>query len=311
MSRFARYLALVTALVAAFVECRCAEAADRTGQVQIGGQVRTFTVHVPDRPAPQGGFPVVLVFHGGGGTGANIRRLTGFDALADERGFIAVYPDGTDKHWNDGRRTIRNPQDDVGFIAALLDQLAAANPIDRGRIFATGLSNGALFAERLGCDLSDRIAAIAPVAGTMPADLAPRCRSGRPVAVVQIDGTADPIMPFGGGAVADFGGRGEGGVVLSVAATAVAWARRNGCTSPGADEPLPPAAPLDPTRITRQSYASCPVAGPVTVLTVKGGGHAWPGGMQYAPVRLVGRASRQIDATRTIAAFFLSLPPRH
>jgi polyhydroxybutyrate depolymerase len=237
-----------------------------------------------------------------------MRRLTGFDELADSRAFIAVYPDGIDRHWNDGRATIKNPQDDVGFVAALLDQLETTYPVDRARIFATGISNGALFSERLGCDLSERIAAIAPVAGTLPENIVQSCHPSRKVAVIQIDGTADPIMPFAGGRVADFGGRGEGGLVQSVAGTAENWARRDGCGSARVEEPLRPVALFDPTRVVEGRFTGCPSNGPVDVLTVIGGGHTWPGGPQYAPIILIGRTSRQIDASSTIVDFFLRPP---
>jgi polyhydroxybutyrate depolymerase len=253
---------------------------------------------------------VILAFHGGGMQGAGMSRLTHLDMVADARSFIAVYPDGIDKHWNDGRSTIKNPQDDVGFVSALIDQLEHSYTVDRDRIFATGISNGALFAERLGCDLSQRIAGIAPVAGTMPADIAAKCRPARHVAVMQIDGTADPIMPHGGGAVADFGGKGEGGEVLSVADTLDIWAKYDGCGTRGAPESLPPLVPLDRTRIVRFRYAGCPRDGMVALLTVVGGGHAWPGGPQYARPAIIGLASHQIDASSVIAIFFLSLPKR-
>lgn len=284
--------------------------ADGTGSLPFGNQTRTYSIHVPDGPPPRGGFPVILAFHGGGMQGAGMQRLTHLDEVADRDRFIAVYPDGIDRHWNDGRATIKNPQDDVGFVSALIDQLEQRYPVDAGRIYATGISNGALFAERLGCDLSRRIAAIAPVAGTLPADIAPACRPARELAVMQIDGTADLIMPYGGGAVADFGGKGEGGQVLSVAETAAIWARANGCGRPGVAQPLAPVAPLDRTRIARMAYSACRPAGQVVVFTVEGGGHAWPGGPQYARPRVIGWASRQMDASSTIAAFFLSLPRR-
>lgn len=296
------------AVAACLLASGSAMAADAPGQLQAGGKVRTYAVHMPDSAAPPGGFPLVLAFHGGGMQGAGMRRLTGLDAAADRRGFIVVYPDGVDKHWNDGRSTIRDPRDDVGFVAALLDRLGGEHTIDRGRVYATGISNGALFAERLGCELSQRIAAIAPVAGTLPADLAPRCRPAHPVAVLQIDGTADPIMPFDGGAVADFGGRGEGGQVLSVPATIAFWARHNGCGPARLPAALAPLAPLDRTRIVRTDYAGCPAGAAVTLLTVAGGGHAWPGAAQYAPRRAIGVASRQVDASAAIADFFLAQP---
>jgi len=314
MTRFfqARRLAvgMVTglALLAGGLLTAPAMAADQSGQLESGGRLRTYAVHVPGRAAPPAGFPLVLAFHGGGMQGEGMRRLSRLDAVADARGFIVVYPDGVDRHWNDGRSTIRNPQDDVAFIAALLDRLAQGRQVDRQRIYATGLSNGALFAQRLACDLSARIAAIAPVAGTLPADLAPACKPVRPVAVLQVAGTADPIMPFEGGKVADFGGRGEGGEVLAAAASAAFWARANGCGALGAQQPMAPIAPLDRTRVLKASYAGCPAGAAVTLVTIAGGGHAWPGGPQYARPIVIGQASRQLDASAAIADFFLAQP---
>ncbi len=285
-------------------------AADRSGPIEVGGHARSYAIHIPDGSPPPGGFPVVLAFHGGGMQGAGMERITRLDAVADRQRFIAVYPDGVDRHWNDGRSTIRNPQDDVGFVSALLDRVERDYAIDKSRIYATGLSNGALFAERLGCDLSSRIAAIAPVAGTLPVDMTARCRPTRPVAVLQIDGVADPIMPYAGGAVKDFGGRGEGGEVMSVAATAAFWARNNTCGERGAPQRLPVTVPNDPTRIVRVRYAGCPATAPVTVLTILGGGHVWPGGDQPVRPRITGQPSQQINASAYIASFFLALPQR-
>lgn len=301
----------IAALCLAATAGTAAAATPATGgqaQVNVAGKVRTYAVHVPRHAVPAGGFPLVLAFHGGGMQGKAMRRLTQLDRTADARGFIVVYPDGVDTHWNDGRSTIRNPQDDVAFVAALIERLRQSHPIDPARIYATGISNGALFAERLGCDMADRIAAIAPVAGTMPAELEAGCRPVRPVAALHINGTADPIMPFDGGAVADFGGRGEGGQVLSAARTADFWARANGCRDAAVTQALPVAAPFDRTRVRRKDYAGCPAAGVVTQLTVVGGGHTWPGGPQYARPLIVGLASRQVDASALIADFFLSRP---
>lgn len=287
-----------------------ASAADHAGQINVGGIVRSYEFHVPDRPSPSSGFPLILAFHGGGGQARGMSRLTGFNRLADEHGFVVVYPNGLDRHWNDGRSTIKQPVDDVGFVSALLDRIGQEVPVDQARIFATGISNGALFAERLGCDLSQRIRAIAPVAGTLPADLSPRCRPARSVAVLQIDGTDDPIMPYDGGAVADFGGRGEGGIVLSVGKTIMFWARANGCAGAAAPIEYRPVALLDRTRVIETRHQGCTPGAPVVLFSIEGGGHAWPGGPQYLPAALIGRASRQLDASQVIGDFFLSLPPR-
>lgn len=286
-----------------------ASAADRDGTVEVDGQTRSFVIHVPVGQPPSGGFPLILAFHGGGMQGAGMARVTGLDTVADKRRFVVVYPDGIDKHWNDGRLTIRNPQNDVGFVSALLDQLQRAEPVDAHRVYATGISNGALFVQRLGCELSPRIDAIAPVAGSLPVDLVKRCGPARKVAALQISGTADPIMPYDGGRVESFGGRGEGGAVESVVGTTALWARLNGCQGAGQREPLPPAVVSDPTRVVRTRFAACPANGVVTLLTVVGGGHYWPGGAQPYRPRITGQPTQQIDASTLIADFFLSLPP--
>jgi polyhydroxybutyrate depolymerase len=175
-----------------------AHAADGSATLVVDGAIRSYAIHVPDRARRWADFRSFWPSMAGD-AGQGMRRLTHLDRQADARGVIIVYPDGLDRHWNDGRSTIRNPHDDVGFVSALLDRIGRDYRIDAGRVYATGISNGALFAQRLGCDLSQRIAAIAPVAGSMPADIADRCRLGRPLAVLEIGGTADPIMPFQGG----------------------------------------------------------------------------------------------------------------
>lgn len=284
--------------------------ADTAQTLPYGGAMRSYLVHLPNAPQPAEGFPIILAFHGGGMQGAGMRRLTGLNAVADRMGFVVVYPDGIDRHWNDGRSTISNPQDDVGFVAQVIDRVAQDYPVDRRRVFATGLSNGALFAQRIGCELSDRIAAIASVAGSMPSELASRCAPKRAVSVLQINGTADPIMPYEGGSVADFGGVGEGGTVLSTARTASLWARINRCGAVPDQQNLPPTARLDRTRVSRITYHGCDGGRAVMTLSVAGGGHAWPGGGQYAPRLLIGVASRQIDASQLIAEFFQSQPRR-
>jgi polyhydroxybutyrate depolymerase len=295
------------ALLALLSSGCAAQAGDPEMTLQVGGVTRSYVLHLPT-PRPTAPLPVVLAFHGGGGQGRRMAGLTGLDPLADRRGFIVAYPDGIDRHWNDGRSTIKRKTDDVGFVAALLDEFERSYKIDRARVYATGISNGAMFSERLGCDLAGRIAAIAPVAGTMPVDIADTCRPSAPVSVLQIGGTADPIMPFDGGAVADFGGLGEGGVVLSDVRSAALWAGLDRCPAPAAPTVLPPAAEPDGTSVTRTIWAPCAGGARVVQLTIQGGGHTWPDGPQYLPKFIVGPVSHQLDATSAIVDFFLATP---
>jgi polyhydroxybutyrate depolymerase len=280
---------------------------DRTGQLGFGGRTRTYLVHRPS--AARAGSPVLLVFHGGGGTAAGMARITHLNQIADRHAFVVVYPQGVENSWAGGLGGTPADQagvDDVGFVRALIDQLARSDRVDTTRVFATGLSSGGFMAHRLGCDLSDRIAGIAPVAATLPSAVAPICAPPHPMPVLEMHGTLDPLVPFGGGHVR---GRGPGGrQALSAPDTTAHWAHVNGCPSPPHTATLPSTAP-DQTQIRTDTYGPCP-AGSVVLFTIEGGGHTWPGGEQYLPVAVVGRTTRQLDAGETMWRFFAGLPRR-
>jgi polyhydroxybutyrate depolymerase len=237
---------------------------------------------------------LLLVFHGGGGTGSNIAEHTGLSPAATPRGYAVLYPDGVNGYWSDGRAA-RAGADDVGFVRLLLDSLRRELPVDSGRIFATGISNGAGMAFRLACDLPGTFAAIAPVAGALPAELEPRCASAAPVSLLMFQGTRDRLMPYDGG---DLGGRGR---VLPATTTAGLFARLAGC----AGTPVVTAEPdtvTDGTRVRRSTYPGCRGGREVVLFTIEGGGHTWPGGPPVG--RSVGRVTHDLDATRAMLDFF-------
>jgi polyhydroxybutyrate depolymerase len=161
-------------------------------------------------------------------------------------------------------------------------------------VYATGISNGAMFAYRLACDLPGTFAAVAPVAGALPAELAPSCAHGAPVSVIAFQGTADPLMPYLGG------GTGQRRV-FSAERSIGFWGTQAGCTGTPVttDEPDRVA---DGTRVRRTVFLSCREGRAVELYTIEGGGHTWPGGPEAG--RRVGRVSREIDATELIWAFF-------
>jgi polyhydroxybutyrate depolymerase len=161
-------------------------------------------------------------------------------------------------------------------------------------VYATGISNGAMFAYRLACDLPGTFAAVAPVAGALPADLAPGCAHGAPVSVIAFQGTADPLMPYLGG------GAGQRRV-LSAERSIALWGTRAGCTGTPVTTDEPDRT-TDGTRVRRTVFLSCPEGRAVELYTIDGGGHTWPGGPEAG--RRVGRVSREIDATELIWAFF-------
>jgi polyhydroxybutyrate depolymerase len=289
-------------------------APDRTASaaaasMSFGGLDRAFRLYVPstlDRSHPA---PLLLVLHGGGGTGELMERLTlgGLNRMADREGVVVVYPNGLDRHWNDGRgvsqyRAHRDNVDDVGFLSALIDHLGRSVAIDRNRVFSTGISNGGLMSFRLARELSTKITAIAPVAISMSENIAQMRPPARPVPVVLIAGTEDPLVPWNGGDIG-FKRGAKVGRVLSVRETVRYWAGHNQCAGAPAGTMESDRDPRDGTRVRREIYTPCREGADVVLYTVEGGGHTWPGGHQYLPPGIVGRTSRDIDANEVIWAF--------
>lgn len=277
--------------------------------VLSGGRARTYRLHAPPGLLKARPVPLVLVFHGGGGDGEGAASLTGFDALADREGFLVAYPDGIGKHWNDGREnadfeTYRQRVDDVAFVGATIDAISRDHAVDPHRVFATGFSNGGIFSHSLGARLSARIAAIAPVSGGIAEPFRPRFRPERPVSVLIIHGTDDPLVPFHGGGVA----RGDHGRVVDTADAVRLWVAADGASSPPVEDELADSDPADGCRVSRSRWSGGRGGTEVVLYTVNGGGHTWPGGAQYAPRLVVGRVCRDFDATRTVWEFFRSHP---
>jgi polyhydroxybutyrate depolymerase len=263
--------------------------------LRVDGVERSYYLYLPGSYHGTGSRTLVLVFHGAGGRAQGFARHTGFSAVAEREGFVVVYPQGLQRRWNDGRGN-GTPHDDVGFVRALLDTLQRELDIDPRRIYATGISNGAMFSYRLACDLPGVLAAIAPVAGALPAQLAPGCGQTAPLSVLVFQGTADPLVPYAGGGVA-----GRRGSVLGAERSIAFWAGVDGCAGqPTAT--LEPDRVHDGTRVRRLDFADCREGRSVVLYTIEGGGHTWPGGP--AAGRIVGRVTRELEATQLIWAFF-------
>jgi polyhydroxybutyrate depolymerase len=283
---------------------------DHTGALVQPGLKRTFLVHVPPiretKTARASARPMVIVLHGGGGTGPRVARLTGLSELADREGFIVVYPNAINNHWNDGRnvnrfRSQRENIDDVGFLSRLIDRFVKQLNVDSTRVYVTGISNGGMMCHRVGCDLSQRIAAIAPVSAGLPVDLPDSCPAGLPVSVLAINGTDDPLVPYEGGGVGLLAKR---GAVLSVDRTIDFWVRRNQCAPEPKIAELPDRDPNDGISVVRREYANGREGSAVILYTVRGGGHTWPGGSER-PERF-GRRSDDFNASEVIWRFFQS-----
>jgi polyhydroxybutyrate depolymerase len=273
-----------------------APADDNQEHLNVGGADRTYFLHVPESLPKNTSVPLVLVFHGGGGHAATMPNFTHFDAVADREKFIVAYPESFNKSWNDTRGL--SPADDVGFVRALIAELQRSQHVDAKRVYATGISNGGFFSNRLACDLTGQLAAIAAVAATMPETLLPVCKPSAPISVMYIHGSKDPLVHINGGPVLR-----DRGVAIPLAQAQEFWRNWDGALSTPLVENRPDAA-HDGTSVRRESYGEGKQGTEVVVYTIEGGGHTWPGGPQYLPAFLVGKASANLDATEAIWGFF-------
>ncbi len=264
-------------------------------EISFDGEDRQYRVHVPSSYTTASPMPVVIAFHGGGGDIESAVRSMQWDETADANGFIAVYPQGTGKSllgkifgtWNGGiccGLAVQNKVDDVGFTRAMLDQLSKDFHVDQKRVYATGISNGGMMSYRLACDLSDRIAAIGPVAGQF--DGGQNCDMERPVPILHLHGLADPCTKMEGGTC---GGcfndylkalripaeKNDTWQCTSVESTVATWARRNGCSQQTS-------VVSNKNGVKCISY-DCSASATTELCTIEEMGHQWPGGDNEAP----------------------------
>ncbi len=280
----------------------------RRGSLRAGDRERSYSVYVPATLAPRPA--LVLALHGSMGNGEQMREGTyyRFDELADRDGFAVAYPDGFEEHWNDCRRVAPYSAnaldiDDVGFLRALVARLEAELGVDPARVYATGLSNGGQMAYRLALEAPELVAAVAPVAAGLPdaenLDCSP---AGKPVAILILNGTLDPMNPFAGGRVALYGLWGDRGSVLSSDASAAWWAELAGHRAPPQRRRYADASRDDASWAELVTWSDGP--GPeIAHLVVHGGGHTFPHPRWRYP-RFIGRTNHDIDAAVEIWAFF-------
>lgn len=277
--------------------------------IKFDGLERTYRVFVPSSYNAHKTVPLLVLLHGGGSDGRQLVRFTGFNRIAEDEGMIVVTPDGIEKHWNDGRVStgyLAHEQnvDDVGFISKLIDLLKQQYRIDSRRVYVSGISNGGMMTFRLGIELPEKIAAIAPVVAALPEPLARLSSTNRPIPAVIINGTEDPLVNWDGGEVRLL--RRKVGRTLSVPDSVKFWANRNHCIDNPQVTILPDNDPGDGMRVVKTEYTA-PGGADVTFYAVEGGGHTWHGPrpfVQYLPAARIGRACRDFDATEAIWAFF-------
>ncbi|MBU1179147.1 polyhydroxybutyrate depolymerase [Patescibacteria group bacterium] len=269
-----------------------------------GGLTRSYIVHLPSHYRANDLLPLVFVLHGVATNADITMKITGMNDISDRENFIAVYPNGTGLFseyvlsWNAGdccNLVAPFGVDDVVFIKSIIEKLSEKYNINRKEIYAAGLSNGAMMAYRLGCELSDEIAAIAPVAGSMAIDV---CHPESFVSVLAFHGENDEVVPFGGGSSSRFYAQWFDLKFRSVSDSVSFWVKNNGCLL-GPQE-------FSYGDISKEVYFGCKNNTEVILFTFKNQGHVWPGGEGIKP--FYKKDSGGIIASEVIWDFFKNHP---
>ena len=273
---------------------------DHTRTLMMGEQKRTYLVHVPKGYDPKKPAPVVLALHGAAMNGQMMVWFSGLNKTSDQAGFIVVYPSGTGTEpflrWNAGGfkgKMAEGKADDVAFIGKLLDDLSAVVKVDEKRVYACGMSNGGMMSYRLAAELSDRIAAIAPVAGTIAIE---ESKPKRPVPVIHFHGTKDTFVPFeiAKGKTPKFM------KLKGVEDSIQTWVKLNGCEEKPKTDVL--SKDGDEMKVTRKTYGGGKDGAEVVLVVIEEGGHTWPG--QQPPVGFMGKSVKNISANDLMWEFF-------
>lgn len=308
-----RVFLLAVVLVSAGPACAALEPGDHEFALTVQELRRTYLVHVPPQAAAGKPLPVVLNFHGGGAHAAEQKKYSLMDRAAARDGYIAVYPNGSSGlggrllTWNAGAccgpaAALR--VDDVGFVVALLEDLARRTLVDASRVYATGLSNGSMMAYRLAAEAPERVAAVAGVAGAMTLErFVPRL----PVPVMHIHSVDDQRALYNGGLGPTFPYTDTRVLHESVDGMLKKWIVHDGCPATpqvaAAITGRPEAADASHTA-TRHTYGPCRGGTEVVLWKLTGAGHVWPGGLQdYLPL-LLGKGTTVIDANSEMWRFF-------
>jgi len=275
------------------------------GSLEAGGLKRSYRTYIPRGLAA--GSPLVVVMHGSGENGAQIRVETGygFERLADEHGFAVLYPDAYAFDWNDcskvGDFSVQGrPVDDLGFLLAAVDKLIAEQGLDPARVYAAGVSAGGSMAIRLALEAPSRFRAVAAVAANVPTPDNFKCQpAGRATSILIMNGTKDPLVPFAGGEINLLGMFYKGGDVRSSRESGQFFADRNRIPGPPTTTRTEVAGGVGVERTLWRND------GPLEVelVAIEGGGHGLPQPWARRP-RLLGPSPMAPDGPAWIWAFF-------
>lgn len=259
-----------------------------TANITYKGQNRNYRLRLPANHDKNTAIPLVFNLHGFTSNAIEQEIYSGMNIIADTARFAVCYPNGISNAWNVGW-SFGSTADDVGFISTLIDQLNSTYGIDKSRVYACGMSNGGFMSYRLACELNDRIAAIASVTGSMVQQAINSCKPGKSVPVMEIHGTADPVVNY------------NGTVNVSVAISKVLkfWQENNGCDINPTIEQVPNKSITDNTTAEKWTYTNCENNKKLIHYKITNGGHTWPGSIINN-----GTTSQDFNASEEIWKFF-------
>ena len=234
-----------------------------------------------------------------------MQQLTQFDARADKHNFIVAYPDALDGHWNYlyGIEGAPPGADDIGFLLALVERIAADYPVERDRLYVAGISNGGFMAQRLACLAASPFAGFASVAAGGYGAMTDSCAGNRPLDALYLHGTADQLVPWEGLNLEDPDGNRQL-VTLSLAQSVKFWARRNRCDAEVDAYAIEPAGRSPGTSVRVIASRECHGNTDVLLYAIIGGGHNWPGVAGFIPESVSGPVNLDIHASDVIWSFF-------
>lgn len=279
-----------------------------------GGRSRAWIVYAPPDYDPAQPTPVVVLLHGRPSNAASMALISGMNEVAARHNFIVVYPEGLDNEWNAqfdlaGSLTLSGqsstlPQDDVGFLQTLMDDIGVDFNVDRSRLYLGGFSNGGFMTHRMACSAGDTFAAFAAVGAALYVELNRHCQRSPPTPILLMHGSGDPSVPIDGVEVPNPQGGEPIRITRSVQETVAAFARRNHCEMRGTSTTFAESGRSPGTHVMRFVPHGCDEGEDVVYYLINGGGHTWPGAQGMMDAQFFGPTNLDFNASETIWEFF-------
>ena len=283
----------ISACIIALLSLMSLRAFAQTDSFRVDGVYRNYSVHLPAAYNASTAHPLVLNLHGYTSNAQQEEIYTQMDASSDQNNYIVVYPNGIANYWNSwGPAGTTYGANDVKFLTELIDTISARYHVNPKRVYSCGMSNGGYMTYTLACNLANKLAAIASVAGTMSNYTYAHCNVSRHIPVMHVHGTTDPVVSYATGANNSIGAE----------QTVAFWRDTDACATISDTTALPNTSQTDGSTVQVIRYQNCPANNEVLFYKITGGGHTWPGG--FIDIGSNGNTNRDISATDEIWNFF-------